>query len=186
MTYGTVSFPDLPKPRRRLDRSRNGPGTRQGDPAPSHFLLGSASFWPTPKRKPSPRPASSTDSRPLMDLPVHDTDFCDVQIVSTSPPRSIVVLTMRRVMDCTIGRPDRHGFRAGNVQQPRRRANHRSMRTVTAVVPTGQIAQLILVQPVGAIEISTHLELSRRMDIRRRGYRSPLGLPPPRGGRNAA
>ena len=70
---------------------------------------------------------------------MHDTDFCDVQIVSTFPLRSISLLTMRIVTDFTIGNPDRHGFRTGTVQQPRRRANCQSVRSVAAVVPTARV-----------------------------------------------
>ena len=54
--------------------------------------------------------------------------------------RSIAALTMQRVMDWTIGKLDTHGFRTGTVQQPRRCGIHWSMRTVTAVVPIGQIS----------------------------------------------
>ena len=74
---------------------------------------------------------------------------------------------MRRVMDGTIGNAATHGFRTGNAQQPRRRATHRSMRTVMVVVPTGQIPWSILVQLAGAIEMCAHLELSRWTHIRR-------------------
>ena len=67
-----------------------------------------------------------------------------------------------------------------------RHANSRSMRTVPAVVPTGQNPQSLLDLPVGSIEMSAYLELSGWTDIRRGSYRPPPGLPLPLSRRHAA
>ena len=107
-----------------------------------------------------------------MGLPGHDTNFCDVPIVSTPPLRSNIILTMRRATDYTTA--SRTGMNSGPETcsspapgQSPVNADRDGRRTTR----TG--SQLILAVPVGAIEMSAHLELNRRTHTRRRSYRSP-------------
>ena len=107
-----------------------------------------------------------------MGLPGHDTNFCDVPIVSTPPLRSNIILTMRRATDYTIA--SRTGMNSG----PETCSSPASGQSPVNADRDGRRAtrtgsQLILAVPVGAIEMSAHLELNRRTHTRRRSYRSP-------------
>ena len=107
-----------------------------------------------------------------MALPAHDTNFCDVPIVSTPPLRSNIILTMPRATDYTIA--SRTGMNSGpeTCSSPMwGQSPVNSDRDGRRATRTG--SQLILAVPVGAIEMSAHLELNRRTHTRRRSYRSP-------------